>query len=52
MEEEKLLTTVEKLRGKMYKLMAGREKLTDQELLNISRKIDELLNKYLKEKYN
>jgi len=45
MEINNILRLIEELREKMHKL-ADEKGFTDSEVLNISREIDDLLNKY------
>lgn len=43
---EKVLEKIEKLRALMYQLMNEKVELTDTELVDLSQKLDKLLNEY------
>ncbi len=50
MDSEQLLKKVEVLRKELYRIKKGKKNLTNQELLEMSRRIDELLNNYIRKK--
>lgn len=46
LKTELILKKIEEVRTLMYDLMSEKQKLTDKELVELSQKLDKLLNEY------